>query len=412
MTAMVEAYTARVRGVVLARLNGPKVRKGTRHWADQVKPEDSMGAGGIKTARPVSYEVKALDADAAVPDSLIAEVVEAGRPVALRVARDAAADAAERLGVDVPDTSPDGDGMFAVDEELLADLVDEALEDLLGGASRYAEGLRQAILTGESDGLDLAGLLDRVEQAHIRGGNWLRLSARTVGTALAGKASLEQARAVGVTHTQWVSRRDDRVRPTHVHADGQVRPVGEPFTVGRHQLEYPGDPTGLPGTAEEVHGCRCGLIFADPGDDFWEALGEIAQSVSAGRDGAGVAPALAAARAATAVLDAEPDAPSLPGLASAIELPADVTGWRQLDAELTAPDGGPVAPGQQLHLPAGTSLGMAAPAALGATSLAVLVPAGTAIGVSGGALVLADAATVTVLAAGAGGVQGRLVPAE
>lgn len=390
MIAVADAYSGRVSRVVLARLAGPKFRKGTRHWA----PAE-------KHAAPAPLQTKVLDADAIVPDNLIAEVVETARPVALRVARDAAADAAARLGVDVPDTSPEGDGMFAIDEALLADLIDEALEDMLGGAARYADGLRQAVLTGESDGLDLDSLTERVGEAAERGGNWLRLNARTIGTALAGKASLEQARALGVTHTQWVSRRDGRVRPTHVTADGQVRPVGEPFLVGAALLEYPGDPSGLPGTAGEVANCRCGLIFADPDDAFWDALTDIAAAVDAGDAAAGVADVLDAGVDAADFVPS-PDIPGLPDLAGLTETPADVVGWRVMSDTLD------VAPGQTVELPAGTVLGLAAPQALTSATLAVLVPAGTRVGVTGGALLLTEPATVSVLASGAGGVQGRL----
>lgn len=391
MIDMADTYAARVRNIALTRLRGPKVRQGTRHW----QPSEKQAGRDI--------EVKALDPDAVVPDALIGEIVEAGRPVALRVARDAAADAAERLGVEVPDTSDNADGMFAVDEELLADLIDEALEDLLGGAARYAEGLRKAILTGEDDGLDLDEMLGRVEEAATKGGNWLRLGARTIGTALAGKASLEQARALGVTHTQWISRRDERVRPTHVRADGQVRPVGEPFEVGGQLLEYPGDPSGLPGTAGEVHGCRCGLIFADPDDDFWDALADIAESINAGSDAPGVADTLRSAVASTEFMQTPSELTALPGLASAVELPSDVVGYRVMSGPLDA------APGQQVQLPAGTALGLAPPDVLTTATMTVLLPAGTAVGVTGGALILAEAATVAVLASGAAGVQGRIV---
>lgn len=245
MMTAASAYTDRVAAVVLARLRGPKARKDTRHWSDRA----------VATKAATVLETKRLDADYVVPDTLISDVLDTTRPVALRVARDAAADAAERLGVDVPDTSDAIDGMFAVDETLLVDLVDEALEDMLAGAERHVQGLRKAILTGDSDGLELDELLDRVQYAAEQGGNWLRLNARTIGTALAGKASLEQARALGVTHTQWISRRDGLVRPSHVRADGQVRPVGEPFDIGEMELEYPGDPSGLPATASEVHNC-------------------------------------------------------------------------------------------------------------------------------------------------------------
>lgn len=386
MIAAADAYTARLSGVVLARLRGPKARRGTRYWDDRTK-----GAA-------VAVETKAIDPEYVVPDSLIGEAVEAMRPVALRVAMDAAGDAAGRVVGD----SASADGMFAINQDLLGDLIDEALEDLLGTAHRYATELRTTIQEGDRDGVPLDDLVGNVEEATERGGNWMRLSARTVGTALAGKAALEQARALGVTHVQWISRRDGRVRRTHVAADGQVRPVGEDFEVGAHRLEYPGDPSGLPGTAAEVHGCRCGLIFADPDDEFFDALDAIHQAVLADDEPPGL-DALLDAAAASVVYAPGPDIPGMPDLAPLATAPHDVVGWRLLDGVLD------VVPGQQVALPAGTVLGLAPPTELTPAALAVLIPAGTLIGVVGGALVLADATTVQVLAGGAGGVQGRLL---
>ena len=54
----------------------------------------------------------------------------------------------------------------------------------------------------------------------------------------------------------WVTARDERVRPTHRVAGGQVRGINEPFIVGGAQLRYPGDPRG---PAKETIQCRCAL---------------------------------------------------------------------------------------------------------------------------------------------------------
>ena len=54
---------------------------------------------------------------------------------------------------------------------------------------------------------------------------------------------------------QWISAGDNRVRPTHVIADGQiVKGQNTPFLVGGEELLYPGDPNA-PG--RETIGCRC-----------------------------------------------------------------------------------------------------------------------------------------------------------
>ena len=63
------------------------------------------------------------------------------------------------------------------------------------------------------------------------------------------------------TYHTWLSERDDRVRPTHVTADGQRVPVDEPFWVGGYRMMYPTD-SSLGAGPEEIVNCRCVEIFS------------------------------------------------------------------------------------------------------------------------------------------------------
>lgn len=86
--------------------------------------------------------------------------------------------------------------------------------------------------------------------------------ARTDLIGLANGGSIVAAREVlpeGATKT-WLSAEDDRVRPTHEDADGQVVPLSAAFDVGGVQLDYPGDPSG---PDDEVCNCRCTVIYTD-----------------------------------------------------------------------------------------------------------------------------------------------------
>lgn len=60
----------------------------------------------------------------------------------------------------------------------------------------------------------------------------------------------------GYTRKRWNTQRDERVRTTHVMADGQEVGIDEPFTVGTSEMMFPCD-ASLGATADEIINCRC-----------------------------------------------------------------------------------------------------------------------------------------------------------
>lgn len=79
--------------------------------------------------------------------------------------------------------------------------------------------------------------------------------ARTMSTAAANGGKMEGwKQSEVVTGKKWRSAGGSRTRKTHRKANGQVKPLDEPFEVGKSKLMYPGDPSG---EAKEIVNCRC-----------------------------------------------------------------------------------------------------------------------------------------------------------
>lgn len=405
LAAPLQAYLDRAIGVVRARLKGPKARKGTRWWDVEQKetPVTRTGAGGSMVS------VKALDPGYILPDKITDELREQLPTAALHVATDAAKDTATRLG---SGGEPD---LGSFDEGEIAEAVEDAVSRILGVADRHARELREAILTADEQAEDLDEVFDRIEEAHRRGGNWVLMSGRTLANALANDAAYRQALRLGVTHAQWLSRRDERVRRTHAHptgADGQVRRLGDKFQVGTFKLRFPGDPVDLPASWPEIANCRCGLLFRKPDKDTKRRLGRV---FDAAADSRAPGHALDVLRTALRKAAAAPDGPvliptpegmGLPPVAALVALGRDIVAYRALADQIDA------VPGQTVTTPSALVLALA-PAAVTATTLAVLIPAGALVGVAAGAngtaVILPSGATLEVLGAGMDGLRTVLV---
>ncbi|MEK5162064.1 phage minor head protein [Paenibacillus sp. FSL R5-0527] len=78
---------------------------------------------------------------------------------------------------------------------------------------------------------------------------------RTMSTAAANGGKVEGWKQSEVVKgKKWRSAGGSRTRKTHKKANGQIKPLDEPFEVGNSKLMYPGDPAG---EAKEIVNCRC-----------------------------------------------------------------------------------------------------------------------------------------------------------
>lgn len=398
---VLERYLDRSLGVISARARGPKARKGTKWWDEtETKRNPGQRGTGAGMTATLPRELKAIDAGYVVPEKLQDELRDEVEPVALRIATDAARGASTNLG--------GSDDISALDMDDIAAAVEEAVARILGVANRHAREVRAAVLDADGSAADLDEVMNRIEQAHRKGGAWVLMAGKTLANALANDAALRAAIRLGVTHTQWLSKRDERVRHTHVVADGQVRPVGEVFKVGRFLLKHPGDPSQLPESWGEVANCRCGLLFRKPSD----AARKINAMAEAARRDAGMPgktlDVLRAALATTAAtrmgetLTPTPDGYGLPPVASLVTLKQPIVAYRTLSGPLAA------LPGQTIQLPGRPVLGLALPTGT-AVVLTVMIPAGVTVAVAGGSVLLAEGTAFEVLGVGASEVRAQVL---
>ena len=84
--------------------------------------------------------------------------------------------------------------------------------------------------------------------------------ARTEGHRVQENATMDAAKAArdkGANQLkQWDSALDERVRPAHREADGQLRELDEPFSVMGEQIQKPGE-----GSAANCINCRCHMLL-------------------------------------------------------------------------------------------------------------------------------------------------------
>lgn len=177
-----------------------------------------------------------------------------------RIAREGWTDAAKHLGVDIP---------FDVNDSLLQDQLSRTRNLMVRTPDEvYRVIIRElgiAAERGESVDQQAARVRHVLDVTGTE--NW-PARARTVSVtevhraynmgATAAALRIQQDRPMSILFKQWLSRDDRAVRPEHRLADGQIRLVSQPYTVGGQPLMAPGDPAGAPWN---VINCRCKQRF-------------------------------------------------------------------------------------------------------------------------------------------------------
>jgi SPP1 gp7 family putative phage head morphogenesis protein len=136
------------------------------------------------------------------------------------------------------------------------DLIDDTTKD------EILEAIRDAQLETYDEGEGARSLSEKIQEIYdgFTESRAMTIARTEMGVA-ANTALNAAAKSTGIPGLQkeWVSVNDDRTRPDHVDANGQVVPMDGKFKVGGVELDYPCDPSGPP---DEIINCRCAQVFS------------------------------------------------------------------------------------------------------------------------------------------------------
>lgn len=155
----------------------------------------------------------------------------------------------------------DPTGQLTASEAIMAAAAAATLLFLLAQVGEIESQLTTIVATAASVPAAVVAVRDFLNPGNSHWSMKAKQVAVTEGGRWAQAATLQAAvnaqRRDGIRRIkEWVSRDDELVRPTHVLADGQTRPLLVPFNVGGSPMMYPKAPEGPP---QEVVRCRCGL---------------------------------------------------------------------------------------------------------------------------------------------------------
>jgi HK97 family phage portal protein len=261
VAAAFEALLARQLGVLNARLQSPKARKGTKFWTAGGEDDTRGGDEPFDVARVVDAERWTQEVADTVQPIVAAAATRAGTDMLTQLAQSGQI-------VTAP-SEPVGQAAAWTAEAAAATSV------VVFGAVAHAEAAMSAWLgdvTARLDGAiplasDVLYLGAELRDMFAdRAGNFARGIAVEVATGTVNGAENAIAEALlpmpgsDDVVRQWVSRRDPQVRPAHQRLDdGTKLPVGKAFEVDGVSLRWPGDPLA---PASLTRNCRCRLWFA------------------------------------------------------------------------------------------------------------------------------------------------------
>jgi hypothetical protein len=258
MGGLLEAWDAQQERILPERLMHAKSRKFTRHW-------DGDGVGTKALNPKYIVEVERWS------DDLAGMLRKSMERIADREARRAARDMDSSAMVKVMHAkgmlaNPKGGthlsrvfGNPAALTDQVKSIVDPMERLVREAAKRQSQKVIDAITELDAKGASAAEIQSKIRRMTGARGPWRKTLARYLTTAvIEGARAQVYGKAGGMLTKTWNTVGDEKVRHTHVAADGQERAMGSQFKVGVGWLAYPGDPAGPIG---ETINCRCWVEY-------------------------------------------------------------------------------------------------------------------------------------------------------
>jgi hypothetical protein len=285
VAAAIEALLAKQAQVVAAKLQSPKVRKGTPYWVAESETDTRGGDEPIDATRvvdaprwagelqetllqvvPPASQQAANDLLAAMAASgALTTAVPLGAAVAGRAVEAPVATAEQVAQAAAQAAAAPAMLAITVAGALLDDWEAERVNDL------------NRLIAEQADAPDLTLLVEETKKAWAHEARQFADSvavtvaqtAVTGGRDAAATAITPQPTTPAVGEGQlielapevvriWRTREDEKVRAAHRAANGQRRGLGEPFDVGGYPVRFPSDPLA---PAAVSRFCRCWLRY-------------------------------------------------------------------------------------------------------------------------------------------------------
>lgn len=180
-------------------------------------------------------------------------------------------DAAEDIHLQLVDLydGPAEDVPFVNQEYALSYLRDTANRMVNVTEGTWARA-RAQLIQGFDAGESIEELSARLQGVTDWGARRAATVARTEIISASNAGALAEVRTLNPEASkEWMATNDARTREWHREADGETVLLGQTFTVGGEELDFPGDPTGSPAN---VINCRCTMGFNIPRESVHAAV--------------------------------------------------------------------------------------------------------------------------------------------